>query len=309
MSVYNERPEFLERAFESIRDQDLRDFEVLLIDDGSDRPETLAVLERCAESDDRVRLMRNAHCGLTESLSRGLRECRAALICRHDSDDWSEPARFASQAEFLRQRQDCALVGSQAWLHQENGAPLWMTDLPLEPAAALKAFEFCNPFVHGAAMFRTEAALAVGGYRREFLCSQDYDFFWRLCERFGGANLPEPYYHHRKTANAISTQRSVEQAHTVQVTRLLARMRAKGEADDIGVARLELARPAGPLDASRAVLFRNADGLLLAGHYRRALGAYIEGILKAPFSAVGYLKLVRWGGFILFPMLRKHLFA
>ena len=72
MAVRDTPPEMLREAIESIRRQTLREFEFLILDDGSERPETCAELERQAAADSRVRLVRGPPRGLTPTLNRGL---------------------------------------------------------------------------------------------------------------------------------------------------------------------------------------------------------------------------------------------
>ena len=59
--------------------------------------------------------------------------------------------------------------------------------------------------VHGSVLFCADVAREIGGYREAFPCSQDYDFFWRLSERGGVVNLPEPLYHYSFTASSVSS--------------------------------------------------------------------------------------------------------
>ena len=167
----------LRQAVESILGQTFRDFEFLILDDGSRNPETLRELDRQAALDPRIRLHTGAGAGVTKTLNWGLALAARELVARQDADDWSEPQRLEIQRNFLRLRPEIGLCGSNAWTHRSDGGRLWRTRLPEGPAATGEAFWRQNPFVHGAVMFRTAAARAAGGYREEFSCAQDYDFF------------------------------------------------------------------------------------------------------------------------------------
>ena len=193
MAVRDTPAGMLRQAIVSIREQTLRDFEFLILDDGSQRADTLAELETQAAADSRIRVERGPPRGLTRTLNRGLALAKGDWIARQDADDWSEPQRLERQAAFLRERPGVALCGTNAWTHRDDGRPLWPTRLPQECEAIREALWWGNPFVHGSVMFRATAAR----YREEFACAQDYDFFWRLCDASGGANLAEPLYHYR----------------------------------------------------------------------------------------------------------------
>lgn len=307
LPVYNERPEFLEQAVNSILEQTWQDFELLLLDDGSDRQDTLHTLARIRQSDARIRLHRWDNQGVTKSLNHGMALSQGALICRQDSDDWSEPTRLEKQVRFLEQNRDVRIVGSDVVLHQQNGARLWVSNLPRLPQDVLVAFPSMNPFMHGAVCFGKHQAEIMGGYKEALDGAEDYDFFWRLCECFGGANLVEPLYHYRVTPTAVSTAMSRKQARARLMVRQLGRMRASGLTEDMDLAIRQADELMLKVDVAETSLVR-ADRLMLAGCYREAWRAYWHSIIARPASMLGYLKLVRMAIFLIAPTLRQRLF-
>ena len=282
-------------AVESILRQTFRDFEFLILDDGSTRTETCDYLGGI--TDPRVHVERGAGCGLTRTLNIGLNMARGDLIARQDSDDWSDPERLAAQVAYFTAHWETVLCGTCAWLHQCDGTRLWRVRLPVLPRDVLAAFEHRNPFMHGAVMFRRTEALAAGGYREEFRCSQDYDFFWRLAERGAAANLAEPLYHYRYRGGSESERKAVEQAVAHIAARALARARHAGEMEDPSAALLAAARE---LESGSGVFqaeLKQADHLLLAGAYRAALASYLKLVAKRPASWFAWGTLARWGVF------------
>lgn len=308
MSVYNEQPAVLERAVRSVLCQTFADFEFLLLDDGSTDAQTLSALEALANQDARIRLCREPHRGLTRTLNVGLSYCRGEFICRQDSDDWSEPERFERQVAFLRANPQIGMVGSHILLHREDGEPLWQGPFPETPEAIITAFPAGNPFCHGSVCLRRAAAEQIGGYREELPCSQDYDCFWRLCERFGGANLPEPLYHHRITRGSVSTKRARDQAVAKLLIHKLAVMRQSGEEDFCAALRYAEEQVASE-DRKRDILLRQADRVMLAGFYGQALRLYLSALRHDLCDRRAWMKLLRWAAFVSLPSLRKDLFS
>jgi hypothetical protein len=240
-------------------------------------------------------------------LNLGLTLAKGDLICRQDADDWSEPERFARQVEFLNRRPELAVVGSNIVLHQEDGTVLWRSTLPLEPSLVLATFPETNPFTHGATCFRRSCALAVGGYRSFALDAEDYDLFWRLCERFGGANLSEGLYHFRKNAGSVMAQRTAEALRNVFIIRELAKMRAEGREEELEAARRNVATNY-TSEALRDMAQRSqAAQKMMAGRYAEAFRVQLDLLVSRPFNLKGYLYLVRLILFYMFPPLRKHL--
>lgn len=212
LPVYDPPLQMLATAIESILTQTFRDFEFLILDDGSMDQQTRFYLDLTASGDTRVRVFHEPHRGLTPTLNRGLALARGEFIARQDADDWSEPQRFSHQIEYLVVHREVALAGTDTQLHRADGKPLWRARLPHAAAEVSRAFQKGNPLVHGSTMYRRALALEIGGYREAFSCSQDYDFFWRMTEQASAVNLEKVLYHYRYSAGAVSAQRAVEQA-------------------------------------------------------------------------------------------------
>jgi hypothetical protein len=307
MPVYNTQPELLDQAISSVLAQTFGDFELLVVDDGSEDPGTCAALKRALGLDARVRVCRETHRGLTPSLNVGIGLALGELIARHDADDWSDPQRLDRQTDYLRSHPHIAVLGTAAWMHQQGGRRLWRVDLPLTASHIAASFWTRNPFVHGSVMFRKDEALRAGGYREELRCSQDYDFFWRLSEGGRGANLAEALYHYRFTPGSVSAARAVEQALAHGAARVLAAARQRGEPEDIEEA-LQVARSAPAASSSFRASLKQADHLMLAGEYARARDAYLRLLRSHPASPLAWGKLFRLGIFQAVPAARKACF-
>ncbi len=305
MAVYNAPLGMLDQAIDSILAQTFRDFEFLILDDGSTDASVLAHLDTRASFDPRIRIAREPHRGLTATLNRGLSLARGAFIARQDADDWSAPARFERQLAHFTAHPDHAACGSNAWTHQQNGRPLWRTNLPR--TRLLEAFPKGNPFVHGSVMFKRAEALEAGGYCETFRCSQDYDFFWRLAERHGAANLPEPLYHYRYTSGSISAGRATEQLQAHRAIRVLAEARKRGESLDPSIAFAQATRELASDGLFRALL-KQADHTMLAGDYGKAARSYLSLLREHPQSPLAWVKLARLGVFRAVPLLREASF-
>ena len=308
MAVYETPEALLDQAIASIRHQTFGEFEFLILDDGSRSGGTRACLLRHAAVDSRIRLQWESHRGLTRTLNCGLALARGKLIARQDADDWSEPERLARQVEFFESHPEIALCGTGAWTHQEDGARLWPVRMPETAEEIARALATGNPFLHGSAMFRAAAGRALGGYREEFPCSQDYDFFWRLTEAGGAANLAQPLYHYRYAGGGVSAARAEEQARAHRAAQKLAEARRRGQPEDVAHALAEAAREIarGP-GAFRAAL-KQADHRMLAGDYRGAWRVYRRVLAQNPGSALAWGKLLRWVVFAALPPAREACF-
>ena len=98
LAVHNTE-RYVASAVKSILAQTFRDFELILIDDGSTDRST-EICKALAASDARIRLISQPNKGLTKSLNEGIALATAPLIARMDADDISLPDRFEKQVAY-----------------------------------------------------------------------------------------------------------------------------------------------------------------------------------------------------------------
>ena len=122
MPTYNTEVSILKTAVESILNQTFRDFEFIIIDDGStnNSVEYLNSLK-----DQRVKLIRNdTNIGITKSLNIGLRAAKGKYIARMDSDDIAFPERFEKQYAFMERHPDVFVCGTKIKTFKDELSPV-----------------------------------------------------------------------------------------------------------------------------------------------------------------------------------------
>ena len=180
LAVYNDAAH-IAATLDSILNQTERDFELIVIDDGSTdaTPSILAKVD-----DPRLRVITQANAGLTRALIRGCREARAPIIARHDSGDLSHPDRFRRQLALMTG--DVVLVACATRFVGPEGEPLYVTRVDAnETRESLlhdDATKIHGIAGHGSAMFRRDAYERAGGYREPFYFAQDLDLWVRLAK-------------------------------------------------------------------------------------------------------------------------------
>lgn len=104
MSVYNGE-KYLDEAIESILKQTYKDFEFIIINDGStDR--SLEIIKKYKNQDNRIVLISRENKGLISSLNEGIEKSNGKYVARMDADDISLPERFETQIEFMETNKD-----------------------------------------------------------------------------------------------------------------------------------------------------------------------------------------------------------
>lgn len=87
--VYNAR-EYVEQCLDSLLAQTFKNFEVMLIDDGSTDGSS-AICDNYAKKDSRIKAIHQANAGQTSARRNGVRQATGKYIAFVDSDDWVEP--------------------------------------------------------------------------------------------------------------------------------------------------------------------------------------------------------------------------
>ena len=193
--VYN-REKFIGPAIESVLGGKFRDFEYIIIDNGS-TDDTAKVVESCAK-DPRVRLIRNPVNRIALSLNIGLNAARGKYIAQLDSDDLYTPDTLESMVEFM-EGTNCGLGISYYSLIDENG-----NDLP--EFGIIKHLEYSRNNilrVDGAGavrLWRKSAMMEFGGFDQEELCDygEDYDLVLKVGERYKVGRVHQVLYKYRR---------------------------------------------------------------------------------------------------------------
>lgn len=208
---------YLRPAVQSILDQRFRDFELIVIDDGS-TDESLAELQRFAAADDRIRLRSRENLGLVATLNELLALARGELIARMDADDIALPHRFDLQVDYLLGHPDVVCLGGGIELMDEADRRLHRPP-PVRgnDAVQREALQGRIPICHPSAMYRTEAARRVGGYRAETYPAEDLDLWLRLGEVGRLDNLGACVLRYRIHPDSISVQQSRHQMRKMRI--------------------------------------------------------------------------------------------
>ena len=159
MSVFNGE-KYLTESIESILQQSYRNFEFIIINDGS-TDSSWEIIQQYAEQDSRIVPITQENIGLTKSLHKGIKLAKGEFIARQDADDVSLPERFWIQVKYLNEHPEVALLGTDAWVIRERD--YWNRRFWVETDPMLLAWElvFNNCFVHTSVMIRKSALTAA----------------------------------------------------------------------------------------------------------------------------------------------------
>ena len=130
--------EYLEKCVQSILAQTERDFELILVDDGS--PDRCGALcDSLAQTDPRVRVIHQENQGLGGARNTGIREARGDWLLLVDSDDWIEPKILEKAMEAgLREEADLVMFAFRTVDEQGRELGVFREDMPKERGIGLQ---------------------------------------------------------------------------------------------------------------------------------------------------------------------------
>jgi glycosyltransferase involved in cell wall biosynthesis len=202
MPVRNGLP-WLREALESIASQTLRDFELLVLEDGS----TDGTAELLSSwRDDRLRVISTGGVGMATALNLGLDAARAPLVARHDADDVSAPDRLEAQVRYMASHRDVGVLATVADYIDALGQAVdndWVRTVRAQHDVAITSEQIAQLMpltccvTHGSVMARTAVLRAAGGYQRHIWPAEDYDLWLRLLPQTAIAKLHERLYRYR----------------------------------------------------------------------------------------------------------------
>ena len=178
---------FLAEAVPSVLAQSLRDFELIIVDDGS-TDETQSVYGKIPE----VRYLRQPHLGVSAARNLGIRHARGSLISFLDSDDLWTRHKLARQVAWMDSHPDVQLCHTnEIWIrhgrrvnqkriHQKYGGWIYPHCLPrciVSPSSVL---------------LRRELFEITGVFDEALPICEDYDLWLRITSRYEAGFIDEP---------------------------------------------------------------------------------------------------------------------
>ena len=201
----------IDATLRSLRAQTHRNLEILVVDDGS-RDRTAEAVAAHARADRRVRLIAQANGGVAAARNAGIAAARGAFIAPVDADDLCAAPRIAKQVAALEAAgPDHAVAYSWSAAIDADGRVLDASFIPLHSGDVAETLCRSNFVGNGsAAMMRTDALRAVGGYdpslraRRAQGC-EDWCLLLRLAERWRFVVVPEFLTGYRQSVASMSS--------------------------------------------------------------------------------------------------------
>lgn len=179
------------KAIDSVLAQDFRDFELIVVNDGS-TDDTLAVLRGYGDA---IRVVDQRNGGMSNARNAGIRAARGEFLAFLDSDDWWLPGKLGRQVALLRARPDLGFCSCTARVEDMDGRLLNLWACPQWEGSFLVHLFGSGADVPGscsAVLARRDLVLQAGAFDETLRGAEDPDLWIRLAAVSGYACLPEP---------------------------------------------------------------------------------------------------------------------
>jgi glycosyltransferase involved in cell wall biosynthesis len=283
VTCFNGAP-WVEHAVRSVQCQTCSDYEITIVDDGSDE-ETTQLLRSLKDREDRLTVIFNENNrGIPATKNVGLEHARGEYIAFLEQDDRWKPSKLARQLDVLHENPNAGMVFTNAEYVLGDGRirlfprPRSITEGPRE--TVLRRFFMWNPVPSmSSVMLRSSCVDKVGLFDERFNGGDDYDYWLRVAAEFPIVYLDEPlveYAVHQQNYSSVAA----EQMHR----------------DRLEVIRLALNRHPflKPLQRKRhGSMYRSTAALLLENGRRRDAWKFaVQALRLDPCSLRSHLVLI-----------------
>lgn len=237
MPVYNASA-FLKEAIESVLNQNFKNFEFILINDGS-TDNSDAIIK--SYKDKRIFYHYQQNAGVANALNKGISLASGKYIWRHDADDISLADKLEQQVHFIEKYPEFALVATQIAFMTESGKIAQKFRQPKNTFFERKNFvevkrEQFNPYspiTHATVLVRRDVVIGLGGFRKEFVTAEDVDLWLRLIQKHRAAVLYNCDYFVRLSKASVTKKHGWKNEFFRNLAFQYYDQRAQGGMDDL----------------------------------------------------------------------------
>ena len=182
--TYN-RLELLKVTIESVRNQTFRDFEIIVVNDGSND----GTAEWLREQTDLIHIDQT-NSGIAASRNKGISVSKGAWLAFVDHDDIWAPDKLQTQVDFVRTNPDVGMVAAKhvrLGKKISSGSPMkWIR-------GDLFVKDFSESFIHtSSVMIRKEVLERIGGFPTKYRFADEFDVWLKIAKDHEIAYVDNP---------------------------------------------------------------------------------------------------------------------
>ena len=191
--VYNKGP-YVSKAIESVLEQTFRDFELIVIDDGSADDSFQQAKVVLDSTTVKYQLVHQENAGVSTARNNGVAVSLGEYICFLDADDWWAPSFLEKMDELISNFPDAGIYGTNYYYVKNGRQKICVT------SASTGYINYCQVYSAGMVMPLTSITVAInsmvfnefGGFKPNLKLGEDFDLWIRIALKKKVAFLNEP---------------------------------------------------------------------------------------------------------------------
>ncbi len=212
--VYNGE-KTIHETIESVLNQTLSDFEVIVINDGS-QDSTLEIVSSI--QDPRLKVISYPNAGLSVTRNRGISLASGDYIAFIDADDLWTPDKLESQFKALQANPQAAVAYS--WTnHIDESSQFSRTGSHMTVSGNVYAKLLLANFLENGSnpLIRRQALTTVGGFDETLIAAEDWDMYLRLAAHYHFVAVPSPQVLYRISIDSMSSNVYKQEKESIKV--------------------------------------------------------------------------------------------
>ena len=186
MPAYN-CGKYIFQSIKSILNQTYRNFELIIIDDGS-TDNTWDIVRNI--NDERIIFEKIEHRGTSAALNRGIDLAKGDWIARIDADDLNTPDRLERQINFISNNAQYNVISSWSVYFSNKGNVCYLWKSPVHHNEILESLNLFNP-LNQSGLLMKKKLLLENKFDESFIYFEDYEFMYRIRSKAKFYNIPD----------------------------------------------------------------------------------------------------------------------
>lgn len=194
--LYNKAP-YVQKALESALSQTFKDFELVVVDDGSSDESFNIAQETLKLSSVEYQLIHQDNAGVSTARNNGVSVSHGDNICFLDADDWWEPNFLERMDWLIREYPEAGIYGTNYHIISRGKSRIAL-HIP-----KTGYINYCDcyrklqmPLWTGSVSIPRKVYLETGGFKPHLKLGEDFDVWVRIALKYKVAYLDEPLSHY-----------------------------------------------------------------------------------------------------------------
>ena len=208
--LYNKAP-YVAKAIDSVLTQTFTDYELLIVDDGS-QDGSYEIAGRAIEGRPNCRLLRQENAGVSVARNNGISSSQGDFLCFLDADDWWAQTFLEEMDKLVAEFPDAGIYGTNYIIVSEHNHKTREALIGVDDGFECGYIDYCSaynkttymPLWTGAVCINRSVIEEVGGFNPQLKMGEDFDLWIRIAIGHKVAFLNKPLSHYNQDVNSAT---------------------------------------------------------------------------------------------------------